>query len=116
MMPKPKNVRRSQKQEKRIAKEMQGRTRPASGALPTAKGDVVSETYDILVEAKLTEKLGYRITRQTIRKIRNEALRAGKNFMLQLDFIEEPDACRLAVVDYDVFLMMLEELYATDEE
>lgn len=114
-MAKSKNVRRSQKQEKRIAKEMHGRTRPASGALPTAKGDVVTEHYDMLVEAKLTEQTGYRLTRQTIRKIKNEALKAGKNYMLQLDFIKEPDACRLAIVDYDVFLMMLEELHGPDK-
>lgn len=115
MMSKPKNVRRSQKQEKRIAREMRGRTRPASGALPTAKGDVVSEHHDMLVEAKLTEKLGFRITRQTIRKIKNEALRAGKNWMLQLDFIGEPDSSRLAILDYDVLLMMLEELNGPDK-
>jgi hypothetical protein len=111
-MAKPKNIRRSQKQEKRIAKEMHGRPRPASGALPTAKGDVVTELYDMLVEAKLTEQTGYRLTRQTIRKIKNEALKAGKNFLLQLDFINEPDSCRLAIIDYDVLLIMLEELHA----
>jgi len=116
MMPKPKNVRRSQKQEKRIAKEMHGRTRPASGALPTAKGDVVTERFDLLVEAKLTEQTGYRVTRQTIRKIKNEALKGGKNWLLQLDFINEPDAHRLAILDYDVFLMMLEELHGTDKK
>jgi len=106
---------RSRAQEEKIAQEMDGRRQPASGALPTAKGDVARTKHGFLVEAKTTSKEGFRITRQLINKVRKEALERGENYLLQLDFEgTSKSARRLAVLDYDVFLMLLEDIDGED--
>lgn len=64
--------RKSQKQEKRVAKELGGRVTPASGALWGAKGDVRSEYF--LVECKVTSKSSYPLKDTIWDKIAKEAL------------------------------------------
>lgn len=63
--------RRSQKQEKSVAKDMNARVTPASGAKWGQKGDVRSE--DFLIECKTTNKDYYSITTKVWEKIRLEA-------------------------------------------
>lgn len=66
---------RSQEQEKRVAKQLGGRVTPASGALWGAKGDVRQDKF--LVECKTTEKDYYSLTDKVWNKIRSEAIRDG---------------------------------------
>lgn len=73
---------KSQQQEKRIAKE--GFVTPASGAFWMFKGDVSFKDY--LVEAKRTDNKGMRITEAVLEKIFKEALFEGKTAGLELEF------------------------------
>lgn len=66
---------KSQAQEKRVAKELDAKTVVASGALWGSKGDVRHE--DFLVECKTTEKSYYSLTMQVWEKIEKEATRDG---------------------------------------
>lgn len=65
--------RRSQKQERRVAKDFNADTVVASGAKWGAKGDVRNEEY--LIECKTTEKDFYRLNAKTWEKIEREAIR-----------------------------------------
>jgi hypothetical protein len=67
--------RKSTLQEKHVAKEVGGRTTPASGAMWGCKGDVRSDIF--LVECKTTEKDKYSLTITTWDKIRVEAVKDG---------------------------------------
>lgn len=68
-----------------MASCMGGRTVPRSGAStnPYAKGDVRSDSF--LIECKLTEGKGYRLTTKVLEKITNEAYKLNKSPVLQLD-------------------------------
>ncbi len=77
--------RRSQLQEKRIAKEIGGRVQPASGAGKHAKGDVRGD--GILIEAKTTSKSEYVVKLKELKKIAGETLDRGfLMWALQLEF------------------------------
>jgi hypothetical protein len=65
----------SQAQEKAVAKAFNGRTTPASGALPMFKGDVKSKSF--LIECKSTDKDFYIFSLNVWLKIRKEAIREG---------------------------------------
>lgn len=65
--------RRSQKQEKSVAKKFGGRVTAASGALWSMKGDV--RTNKFLIECKTTEKSYYTLTAKVWEKIALEALK-----------------------------------------
>ena len=72
-------------QEDRIAKKYDGGRRvPGSGSSPRADGDV--STDEFLIEAKLTEQKGYRVTHAVLEKITREAMGAGKTPLLELEF------------------------------
>ena len=66
---------KSQLQEKSVAKDLDAKTVIASGALWGSKGDVRHE--DFLVECKTTEKSYYSLTISTWEKIEKEAIRDG---------------------------------------
>lgn len=100
---------RSRKQEERIAREMGGKVTPGSGSVATAKGDVARTRWGFRVEAKYTDAKSFRLTKDVLEKIRREALSRGENWMIQLDFTRKP-ARRVAVLDYEVLLGLLEEL------
>lgn len=63
--------RRSQRQEKELAAATGGRAQKGSGALPHAKGDV-RVRGDFRGECKFTKARSYRLTRETLDKIRSE--------------------------------------------
>jgi len=65
----------SSKQEKKVAKELKGKTVVASGALWGSKGDVRSNEY--LVECKTTSKSFYSLTKNVWDKIEKEAIKDG---------------------------------------
>lgn len=64
--------RRSQTQEKSVAKTFNARITPASGALWGAKGDVRNDSF--LIECKTTEKDYYVVTAKVWEKIQEEAV------------------------------------------
>lgn len=64
---------KSQRQEKRTAREFKGRTTPASGALSGIKGDVRTDKF--LIENKFTDSDSYTLKFVTWNKIRMEALK-----------------------------------------
>ncbi len=71
-------------QEKRIAKELNGRVQINSGAIWSLPGDV--RTDELLIEAKTTSAPAYRLSIQTWEKIRKEALHDGFRIpLMQLD-------------------------------
>lgn len=65
----------SNKQEKRVAKDIGGRVVIASGSLWFASSDCRSEDY--LIECKTTQKNSYRLTAETWEKITAEAINDG---------------------------------------
>lgn len=69
-------LRVSQAQERRGAALHGGRVRPASGALPMAKGDV--RTPSATIEYKSTGKLQITVRLRDLEKIRQEALLDGR--------------------------------------
>ena len=66
---------KSQSQEKRVAKEIGGKTTIASGAFWSSKADVRSKLF--LVECKTTEKDFYSLTYNVWNKVYNEAIKDG---------------------------------------
>ena len=66
---------KSQLQEKSVAKDLDAQTVIASGALWGSKGDVRHE--DFLVECKITEKSSYSLTMKVWEKIEKEAIKDG---------------------------------------
>ncbi|MCA8939384.1 MAG: hypothetical protein KDB07_06240 [Planctomycetes bacterium] len=100
---------RSKRQEQGIANDLGGRVRPGSGSIASMKGDVIAG--DLLVEAKFTDKRSFTLSRQVIEKIRREALLGGHDqWALQIDFQDgHKPIRRVAVIDYDFFLQLLEE-------
>lgn len=71
----PTILRKSRTQEKKVAKEIDGYTNIASGALWNKKGDVRSE--GLLVECKCTGKEYYSLSLSTWNKIFKEATKDG---------------------------------------
>lgn len=81
--------RRSQKQEKSVAKDFNARLTPASGAKWGQKGDVRSDKF--LVECKTTEKDYYSLTSKVWEKIEEEAIRDHMRIPLMAIDLEDRD-------------------------
>jgi hypothetical protein len=105
--------RKSQKQENRTAKEFGGRTQPASGAIPTLKGDVrTGETTpsfnstDFLIENKFTDKASYSLKKQIWEKIEKEALKDNLRIpLMQIDIQDK----ELVLLNKSDFLSLIEK-------
>lgn len=95
-----KNVKKkSKKQEEKIAKDIGGRTTPASGALWAFKGDVRNDKY--LIEAKFTDSNKYQLKYTTWDKIKREAINDGLRIpVMQID-IQGSQYALLRVEDLD---------------
>jgi len=74
----------SQKREKLIAKKLNADLTPNSGARWHSKADL--ETENALIEIKSTTKDQIVIHKGWLEKIRNEALKQGKEPILVIDF------------------------------
>jgi hypothetical protein len=74
------------KAEKRLAKRAGGRSRPGSGAIAGAKGDIVFP--DFLMEVKSTVHGSMSIKQEWLRKIQKEALTCGKSPALTIQFVD----------------------------
>lgn len=81
--------RRSQKQEKSVAKDFNAKVTVASGALWGMKADVRSDDY--LIECKTTEKDYYSLTAKTWEKIESEAIRDHMRIPLMAIDLEDQD-------------------------
>lgn len=99
-MRKSPSLRKSQRQEKRIARDGVGRVQPGSGNQPGRKGDVKLDHW--LVEAKSTKGVSTTVKLSTWRKIEAEAIRDCKEPALQLDIAGR----KLVVISYDAWLAM----------
>lgn len=91
---------RSYKQERRLAKTLDGKPTAASGAFWSRKGDVRSD--GLLVEAKTTEKASYSIKKEIWEKIRKEALLDGRMPVLAIQIQDR----NLVVLDEEDFLAL----------
>ena len=81
--------RRSQKQEKSVAKDFNARPTVASGALWGMKGDVRNDKF--LIECKTTEKDYYSITTKVWEKIEDEALKDRMRTPLLIIALQDTD-------------------------
>ena len=81
--------RRSQKQEKSVAKDFNARPTVASGALWGMKGDVRNDKF--LIECKTTEKDYYSITTKVWEKIEDEALKDRMRTPLLIIDLQDTD-------------------------
>lgn len=81
--------RRSQKQEKSVAKKFNARLTAASGALWGLKGDVRSDKY--LIECKTTEKDYYTLTAKVWEKIQEEAIQDHMRTPLMVIDLKDTD-------------------------
>lgn len=99
----------SNKQEKRIAKEIGGRTTIASGSLYFQKADVRTDKF--LLEAKTTAKDYYSLSIATWRKIKSQALK--DNLRIPLMCIDlENGKNSLAIISIHDFLSLGMDLLA----
>ena len=76
-----------QKSEKKTAKRLGGRTRPGSGAVAGAKGDIFLSDY--LVENKSTEHASISLKLAWLEKISVEAREEGKAPALSIQFVDK---------------------------
>ena len=81
------HFKKARKFEKQLAKEINGKRQPASGATPFAKGDI--KTSDCLIEVKQTGKSHYSVSLKILHKIRKEALEERRIPILLLDIQSE---------------------------
>lgn len=95
--------RRSQKQEKGVAKDLNAKVTVASGALWGQKGDVRNSMF--LAECKTTEKDFYSITTKVWEKIEEEALKDGMRSPLLIVDLKDTD--RYVVFNPNQFVKQL---------
>lgn len=95
--------RRSQKQEKSVAKSFNARPTVASGALWGMKGDVRNDKF--LIECKTTEKDYYSITTKVWEKIEDEALKDRMRTPLLIIDLQDTD--RYVVFNPNQFIRQL---------
>lgn len=98
---------RSQKQEKSVAKDFNAKPTVASGALWGQKGDV--RNSKILVECKTTEKDYYTLTAKVWEKISEEATRDHLRIPLMVIDLEDRD--RVVVFNPNDFKTTIPEPY-----
>ena len=99
--------RRSKKQEKEIAKDLEGGfVQPASGAIWCFPNDVCSECF--LVEAKYTDNKSFSLQKSYLRKLVETALKKAKLPALIVQF--DPEGEKYAVIRYAELLALDEML------
>lgn len=92
---------KSQKQESKVAYDLNGKVTIASGALYFQKADVRNDKY--LVECKFTEKDHYSLTLKTWEKIRSEAIKDGLRIPVMEIEVYGKDPSAFAVMDINDF-------------
>ena len=101
----------SNKQEKKIAKQVSGKQVANSGATAFSKGDVVTDNWLFEAKTKTTESNSFSIKRDWINKNREEAFAMGKDYnALVIDF---GDGKQFYLLDEKTFLQMLQVFNGT---
>jgi hypothetical protein len=100
----------SNKQEKKVAKDLGGRTVIASGSLWGMKADARSDDY--LIECKTTKNSYYLLKYETWEKIAKEALKDGMRIPVMA--IELENSTQVAVFDVDDIMNLPEESLLKD--
>ena len=99
----------SNKQEKAVAKKVNGKQTANSGATKFSKGDVTAENWLIECKTSIKQKSSFSIKREWLDKNKEEAFAMGKyHNALVFDFENGTD--RYYVVDEKTFLKMKEAL------
>lgn len=96
---------KSQLQEKRVAKDINGKVQRGSGSQDFAKGDI-RKRGDIRIECKTTSGKSYILKRSTLDKIRMEAAMGGaEEWALAIEFQGAVGMnSKFAVIDWYTFL------------
>ena len=103
----------SNKQEKHIAKVVNGKKVANSGATAFNKGDVVTNDWLFEAKTKIKESNSFSIKREWIEKNKEEAFAMNKSYnALVIDF---GDGKQFYVVDEKTFLQMKEALNAVNQ-
>ena len=77
----------STKQEKRVAKDLEGKRTANSGATPWQKGDVYTDKFLIECKTAMTEKQTFKKKKKWLKALPEEAFSAGKDYWaLAFDF------------------------------
>lgn len=104
----------SNRQEKQVAKALNGRQTANSGATDFVKGDIL--TNDFLIECKttMTPKKSFAIKKEWLDKNRQEMFAMNKSYNA-LAFNFEPDGKNYYVIDEKLFKYLKEKLEEDDE-
>ena len=70
----------SNRQEKRVVKELGGRQTPNSGATPWVKGDVLLNQFLVECKTATTEKQTFSVPKKWLEKMQDEAFAMGKPY------------------------------------
>ena len=102
------NKAKANKQEKSLAKKLDGVRQPMSGALPGYKGDVKLEHF--LLDSKQTAKGTLLITRKDLVKINREAVGEDKEpgLVIMFEKIARGTPDEWVVIPLDVFAKMIQ--------
>ena len=103
----------SDKQEKAVAKAVNGRQTSNSGATPFQKGDVLSEQFAIECKTKMSSSNSISIKKDWIEKCEKEALFMGKKYSA-VAFNFGPNEPNYYVIDEYLFQDLLEYLNSKD--
>ena len=94
----------STKQEKKIAKQVNGKRTPNSGATTFSAGDVMTDNWLFEAKTKMEESQSFTIKRAWIEKNKEEAFAMGKDYnALVIDF---GDGKQFYLLDEKTFLEM----------
>ena len=97
----------SDRQEKTVAKKIQGKQTSNSGATPFQKGDVVTDNWLVECKTSTTEKSSFSIKRDWLDKNKEEAFAMGKDYnALCFDFGDNGE--RYYVIDEKTFKEVLQ--------
>jgi len=104
----------SNKQEKKIAKAVNGKKTPNSGATLFKKGDVTTDKWLYEAKTKTEESKSFTIKREWIEKNKEEAFAMGKDYnALVIDF---GDGKQFYLLDEKTFLLMKRCLEEAENE
>ena len=103
---------RSTKQEKEIAKDLEGgRAQPASGSIWCFPNDVASGNF--LVEAKYTDKKSFSVKKAYIKDFVMTALKKAKLPALVIQF--DPEGDKYVLIRYDDFISLDQYIWAEEK-
>ena len=98
----------SKKQEKRVAKDLEGRRTPNSGATPWTKGDVVTKKFLVECKTSTSRKETVSISKKWLEKLPEETFADGKDYWaLAFDY---GDGNEYYIIDKKLFKQVKEML------